>query len=126
DANLRVEPRTARLNFRRVRLLVNTPFAAGLPLEMLDHIRHVHGLSIDSRLLESTIQKTAGGTDERPAGAGPGIAWLLPDPHQLCPRRPFSPHGPGAPHPQVARPTAGRHSQEGGQRGVVGNKVSGG
>ena len=49
---LRIEPRTARFDFRMARLLVNAPLAAlrSFPLEVLHNIRDVYLRAVDPHL----------------------------------------------------------------------------
>src|SRR5258706_15611502 len=68
DADLRQKPRPARRNLGRVRLLVDTPFAARLPLEMLDNVRYVDRRPVNPSLGERLVEQGAGRSDERRAG----------------------------------------------------------
>src|SRR5687768_15900853 len=62
--HLRLEPRMARVYFRRFRFFMNAPLSALLELEMLDRIRHVHLRAVDARLLQRAVEQLAGGSDE--------------------------------------------------------------
>jgi len=53
---LGVEPRAAGRDLRGVRLLVDPPFAAGLPLEVLDDIGDVGQLAVDPGLLQGLVE----------------------------------------------------------------------
>src|SRR5882757_9512352 len=59
------QPRAARGNFPTIRLLVNTPLASWLPLEVLDGIRHIDFVTVDACFDESFVQELSRGTDER-------------------------------------------------------------
>ena len=57
QGNLGIEPRAARRDFRRARLLVNPPLAARLPLEMLDDVGDVGRRPVDARGFQRAIEK---------------------------------------------------------------------
>src|SRR5262245_44158559 len=63
DRELDVEPRPARRDVLRPRLLVNPPLAAWLPVEVLDDIGHVDVTAIDACRLERAVEKLAGRPD---------------------------------------------------------------
>jgi hypothetical protein len=82
----RLDPRMARLDFCRVRLLVQPPLAPQLVLEMLDGIRCIHRVAIDIGILQAGPQHAASGSHERTALAILLIAGLFADQHDR--RRP--------------------------------------
>src|SRR5438046_10443265 len=67
QGDLGVEPRPAGGDLGRVRLGVNPPLAARLPLEVLHRVCDVGLTPIDTGLLEGSIEHLTGRTDERPA-----------------------------------------------------------
>src|SRR4249919_857310 len=64
DPQFRFEPRTARCDFARVRLLMNAAFATRLPLKMFHRIGYVHLQSIDSSIRERAIHNFPSRTNE--------------------------------------------------------------
>src|SRR5213595_1636102 len=64
DPQFRFQPRTARCDFARVRLLMNPAFAARLPLKMFHRIGHVNLRSINSSFLERAVHDLASRTNE--------------------------------------------------------------
>src|SRR5437660_1507121 len=70
QANLRIEPGAARLNFGRARLLVNSPLPPfiGRPLEVLYDICYVDFVAVDSCQAQSLIQYFSRRSYERAAG----------------------------------------------------------
>ena len=68
---------------RGVRLLVDAPLAARLPLEVLHDVGDVDGGAIDAGLRERAVEQLAGRADERMAGEIFRVARLLADQHQL-------------------------------------------
>src|SRR3954453_6850376 len=93
DAQLRFHPWATRRDFARVRFLVNAPFAARLPFEMLHRVRHVDVVAIDLGFLERAIEQLAGWPDERLSGEILLVAWLLAQEQQLRPLRTFAEDG---------------------------------
>src|SRR5205807_3529454 len=63
------------------RLLVNAAFAAGLPLEVLDDVRHVDLRAVDAGFPEGPVEQAAGGSDERMPFQIFGVAGLFTDEH---------------------------------------------
>src|ERR687887_611324 len=86
DVELRVEPGPARGHLAPVRLLVDAPLAARLPLEVLDDVRDVGLPPVDPRLLERLVEDPAGRADERLPRLVLLVAGLLADEHHV--RRP--------------------------------------
>src|SRR5213080_1894358 len=66
QGDLGVEPRPAGGDLGRVRLGVNPPLAARLPLEVLHRVCDVGLTPIDTGLLEGAIEQLTGRPDERP------------------------------------------------------------
>src|SRR5262249_13477304 len=84
DGELVLEPGTARLDLALSRLLMDPPFAARLPLEMLDDVRHIHLASIDARVFECAIEQFPRWTDERMTREILVVAGLLAHQHDRC------------------------------------------
>ena len=93
ERDLGVEPRPAGRDLAGVRLLVDAPLAARLPLEVLDDVGDVDLRAVDPRLRERPIEQRAGRTDERMAAQILGVARLLADEHQRRRRRAFAEDG---------------------------------
>ena len=81
QGDLGVEPRPAGGDLGRVRLGVNPPLAARLPLEVLHRVGDVGLTPIDTGFLEGAIEQLAGRPDERPATQVLVVARLLTDEH---------------------------------------------
>src|SRR5260370_38398320 len=64
DPQFLFQPRTARCDFARVRLLMNPAFSAGLPFEVLHSVRDVNLRPIDSSVRERAIHNFASRTYE--------------------------------------------------------------
>ena len=79
--DLGLEPRPAGGNLRAVRLGVDAPFAARLPLEVFHNIGEIHTGAVDPGLVERAIEQLPGRTDERVAGDVFGVAGLLTNHH---------------------------------------------
>src|SRR5262245_26778525 len=65
---LRQEPWAAGTQVRRRRLLVDAPFPARLPVEVLHHVRDVYAGPVEAGGLESLVEQASGGSHEGPAG----------------------------------------------------------
>ena len=65
--DLGVEPRPAGGDLAGVRLLVDAPLAARLPLEVLDDVGDVDRCAVDAGVLERAVEQLAGRADERMA-----------------------------------------------------------
>src|SRR5438309_1719158 len=74
ESQFRLEPRLTRRHFARVRFLMNTPFAARLPFEMLHRVGDINLFAIDSRFLERAVHDFSGRTNER----FPGNIFVIP------------------------------------------------
>src|SRR5581483_11378093 len=105
---LRVQPRTARPDFVRVRFLVQAPFSARLPFEMLHDVRDVNGSAVEPDLLERAIEQLARRPDERLARAVFVIARHFADEHDARSSRPLAEDSLCADFPQWTRATIRR------------------
>src|SRR5215831_9997592 len=65
DPQFRFQPRTARCDFARVRLLMNSAFSARLPLKMFHRVGDVNLRPIDSSFLERAVHDFPRRTNER-------------------------------------------------------------
>src|SRR5438874_4440908 len=65
--DLRLEPRPAGADLRRVRLLMEAPFAAAGEAKVLHGVGHVDPPAVDPSLVQSLLQHPSRGTDERTA-----------------------------------------------------------
>src|SRR5215467_6002712 len=74
-----VQPRTARADFHGIWFFMNAPFAARLPLEVLDDIRDVDFLPVHPGCRKGLIQQSARRPYKRPAFAVLAVARLLAD-----------------------------------------------
>jgi hypothetical protein len=79
-----LKPGPASGYFPRRRFLVNATFAPRLPFEMFDGVGDVAGISVNSRLCECTIKKSAGRADERMALLVFLISRLLANQEDFC------------------------------------------
>ena len=110
--DLRLEPGTTSRNFLGVWFLVNAAFATRLPLKMFDNIRDVSLGTIDAGLLERSIKKSAGGTNERFAREIFFVARLFADKHHYRAAAAFAEDSLGAELPKVTSfATGGRGAQ---------------
>jgi len=107
---LRIQPRTARFDFRMTWFLVNAPLAAlrGLPLEVLHNIRDVYFGPIDPDLSQNFVQKPPRGADKRMSLPVFVNAGLLPHKHDQSLGRSFSEDCLSRTLPQITAPTPGR------------------
>src|SRR4051812_36616436 len=88
--DLRLQPRTARGDFRAVGLGVNSPLAARLPLEVLDDVGDVDEAAIDAGFLQRAIEQLARRSEERMPREIFRVARLLADHHDVRSRRSFT------------------------------------
>src|SRR5688500_3963334 len=103
DVQLGLEPRPAGGHLGPVRLLVDAPLAARLPLEVLDDVGDVRKSPVDLRLVEGPVEQLAGGTHERAALAILIVAGLLADEHDLGLLGAFAEDGLRPGLPEIAR-----------------------
>ena len=73
----------ARLDLLAVRLLVDPPLTSRRPFEMLDRIREVQLLAVETGFFEGVIEHPPGRADEGHAGQILLISWLLADEHRI-------------------------------------------
>src|SRR5207244_6109867 len=83
EGYLGVEPRMARPDLLRVRLLVDAALSLRRVLEMLDRIRDVDELAIDPRFFKRAVEQPPRRPDERPALKILLVTGLLADEHQF-------------------------------------------
>src|SRR2546430_15834291 len=95
QGDLGVEPRPAGGDLSRVRLGVNPPLAARLPLEVLHRVGDVGLTPIDTDFLRSPIDQLSGRPDQRPATQAPDVARLLSAEHDPRVSLAFAEHGQG-------------------------------
>src|ERR671922_53641 len=122
DRELGVQPRATRGDLGPVRLLVDAPLPARLPLEVLDDVRDVRERAVDAGLLERPVEQLPGRADERFAGLVLLIAGLLADEHRLRFRQSFAEDGLRPGLPEVARLASGSSVAERLQREPVGDE----
>src|SRR4051812_615678 len=82
------QPRPARRDLARVRLVVDAPLALRDPLEVLHHVGHVAERAIDARFRQRLVEQAPGRPDERLARQIFLVARLLADEHDLGLLRP--------------------------------------
>src|SRR5919109_70307 len=126
DRELGVQPRATRGDLGPVRLLVDAPLPARLPLEVLDDVRDVRERAVDAGLLERPVEQLPGRADERFAGLVLLIAGLLADEHRLRFRQSFAEDGLRPGLPEVARLASGGSVAERLEREPVGDERRGG
>src|SRR5206468_2423378 len=125
---LRIEPGTARFDFRMTRLLMNAPLAAlrSFPFEVLHHIRDVYLGAVDSHLDENFVQKPPRGSDKRMPLPVFVIAGLLPHKHDQSLGRSFSKNRLSRVLPQITASTPGSCSLQARKRKTFWQKRRGG
>src|SRR5439155_15441561 len=84
QGQLRLKPRAAGCDFARIRFLMNSTFAARLPLKMLHRVRDVNLAAIDSSFFERAVHDRSRGSNKRSAGNILVIARLFADEHDRC------------------------------------------
>ena len=110
--DLAFEPVQAGSGFALRRRLVDAALAAQLELEVLDRVGQVERIARPAELRESTVEKLAGGPDERAAMQVFVITGLLANQHQAGAQRPFAGHRLGRAGADRARSTTlGRVAQ---------------
>src|SRR5216683_1715851 len=67
DVDFRLQPGAAGVDLGRVRLFVNAPLAARLPLEVLHDVGDVDLGPVDAGLIECFVEKIARRSDEWPS-----------------------------------------------------------
>ncbi len=119
-----IEPRPAGRELGRARLLVDPALAASLPLEVLDRVRDVGELAVDSGRLEPLVENAPGRPDERLSGQILLVPGLLANEDDLGGAPALPEDGLRARLPEVARPAAGGRLAELRQRGPLGDERS--
>ncbi len=99
---LRLQPGTAGHDLERVRLGVDAPLAARLPLEVLHDVGDVGPAPLDPGLLERLVEQASRRPDEGMAAEVFLVAGLLADEHGGGSAGALAEHGLGATLPQVA------------------------
>src|SRR6266498_5597813 len=120
DRELGVEPRPARRDLRPRRLCMDPALAARLPLEVLDHVRHVRERPVDARLVERLVEQTSRRSDKRAALAVLTVARLLADEHYLRALRAFTEDCLSCRTPERAGLTAVHRLPQGGEVQALG------
>jgi len=77
--DLRIKPGLARSDFRRRRLLVETPFSTLFELEMFHRVGHIDFCAINAGLLQRAVEELPGGPDKGMAREVLFIPRLLTD-----------------------------------------------
>src|SRR5580704_1112466 len=109
EADLGVQPESARLDLGAVRALVDPALATRGPLEVLDRVAQVDLRAVDAGLAQRPVQDPPGGPDERTSLLVLLIAGLLTDEHHRPGGRPALPeHGRRRALVQVAARARGR------------------
>jgi hypothetical protein len=106
EVELKVEPWPAGSDLMLIGPIMETPLAAGTPLEMLDDVRDEDALAIDPGLGQRAIQDRSRGAHEWVPGEIFPIAGLLSDEHQCGTVGAFAEDGLSRVLEQVARRTA--------------------
>jgi hypothetical protein len=115
DPQFRFQPGTARCDFARVRLLMNSAFSAGLPLKMFHRVGHVNLRSIDSSVRERAIHNFPSWTNEWSARDIFVIARLFANQHHRCALRTFAKDSLGSAFVQMTRSAVSCCFAHGGQ-----------
>src|SRR5918994_501921 len=106
--DLLLEPWIAGANLAGTRFLVQPPASLDdNELEVLDGVGDVHLAAIDSGLLQSLIQQSSCGPNERMPLTVLLIAGLLTDQHDLGGTRSLTKHGLCRVHPEIAATAPG-------------------
>ncbi len=114
DPQFRFQPGTARGDFARVRLLMNSTFAAGLPFEVFHRVRDVNLRPIDSSVFERAIHDFPSRTNEWFAGHIFVIARLFTHQYHRCALRTFAKDSLGRSFVQMTRSAmSGCHAHRG-------------
>src|SRR5580765_443091 len=108
DPQFRFQPRTARCDLARVRLLMNPAFATRLPFEVFHSVRDVNLRPIDSSVLERAIHNFPSRTNEWFARDIFVIARLFANQHHRCALRTFAKDSLGRSFVQMTRSAMSR------------------
>src|SRR5205085_8990908 len=106
--------------------LVDAALPARRPLEVLDRVRDVHGVTVDAGLLERVVEHPSGRPDERLALEVLPVARLLADHHDLRAGTAFTEHRLGRVPVQVAALAVRGSLCERGERALLRKEVRGG
>ena len=82
--DLRLQPRQASTDLARVGPSMQSSLAAWLPLEMLDDVGDVGGITIDAGIRESSIEQTPRRSDKGSAGKILVVPRCFADQHERC------------------------------------------
>ena len=82
--HLGLQPRVARFDLRRARLLVDPPLAADLVLEVLHGVGGIEVAAFDPGFLDAAPQHCSRRSHERQAAPVLDVARLLADEHELA------------------------------------------
>lgn len=93
DGYFAFEPRLARADLPRVRLLVNAALTSFLKLEVLDGIRNVNRFAVDTRFEQCLFEHSSCGPHEGTSLEILVIAWLFTDEYDASPFGSFSKNG---------------------------------
>ena len=92
QCELRLEPRPARRDLRRIGFLVDPLLSSWFPFEVFDDIGHVDARATDASSLQTRVEQVAGGTDERSSLSILLITRLLAEKKNLGVYRTFTEH----------------------------------
>ena len=91
--NLGLEPRTARVDLRRIRFLMDPAFAPFLEFEVFDDVRDVYRSSVDAGLTQRAIKELASGTHKGKTLKIFIVTGLFADEYDAGSTRPNARHG---------------------------------
>src|ERR1700674_4693596 len=127
QANLRIEPGTARLDFGGARFFVNSPLAPfiGRPLEVLHNICDIYFGAVDPCQSQSLIQYFSRRPDERSAAKIFFVSGLFADEHNCGCRRSLTKNGLCSRFPEIASSAPSRCSAQGDERQLSREEIVG-
>ena len=96
DIDLGAEPRQTRVDLAGPRFLVQPPFSAGYPFEVLYGVGDVGAFAVDPGVAKGLVKQAAGRAHKRQSGKVLFIARLFADEHHLSRRGPVAENGLGA------------------------------
>lgn len=126
--DLVLEPREARAHFAGARRLVQSSRTARVarPFEVLDGIRHVDVVAVDTGCVQRAVEQLARRADERMAGFVFRVTGLFADEHHSSARRTFAENGLRPELEEIAAATTVGRRAKLRERRVRRNEVSGG
>src|SRR5262245_14278475 len=124
-AQLDIEPRTARLDLRPARLLVDTALSTWFPLEVFHRIGDIHVGAWDACFRERLVEERTSRPDERQSLSIFLIARLLTDEHHASATRPGTEDGLCRVFVEITAPTLFRGGLQCRQAGGVGDERRG-